>query len=181
MYAIIDLKEAFDKPIQEVRLALEVCDNDCPNQHYTKIVHNTTIDLQGHPLVCYNSGGCHSKLRILRSTATHFPVLATLLRPVYSAMSSHQCVQNIDKALSAGDFYTLMEITKFNDFEALLSNKIETTHEQCTTAAKSQLLLPGIENHHLTKHIQLITELEKEINDYPEHVCFSCVSIRESL
>ena len=150
MYAIIDLKEAFDKPIQEVRLALEVCDNDCPNQHYTKIVHNTTIDLQGHPLVCYNSGGCHSKLRILTSVATHFPVLATLLRLVYSAMSSHQCVQNTDKAISVGDFYTLMEI---NDFEALLRNETETTHEQCTTAAKSQLLLPGIENHLLTKYI----------------------------
>ena len=135
VHAIIDLKEAFDKPIQEVRLALDVCDNDCPNQHYTKIVHSTTIDLQGHPLVCYNSGGCHSKLRILRSVATHFPVLATLLCLVYSAMNSHQCVQNIDKALSTGDFYTLMEITKLNDFEALLSNEIETAQKQCTTAA----------------------------------------------
>ena len=56
-----------------------------------------------------------------------------------------------------------MEITKFNDFEALLSNEIEATHEQYTIAAKSQLLLPGIENHLLTKHIQLITEIEKEM------------------
>ena len=66
MHAITDLKEAFDKPIQEVRLALDVCDNDCPNQHYTKVANDVTIDLQGHPLVCYSDGGCHSKLRILR-------------------------------------------------------------------------------------------------------------------
>ena len=112
LHATVELNESFDKPIQEVRLALDVCDSDCPNQHYTKIVNNTAIDLQGHPLVCYNDGACHSKLRILRSAATHFPVLATLLRLVYSAMNSHRCVQNIDKALPSGDFHTLMEITK---------------------------------------------------------------------
>ena len=38
-----------------------------------------------------------------------------------------------------------MEITKLNDFEALLSNEVETTYEQCTEAAKSQLLQPGVE------------------------------------
>ena len=135
MHAIIDLKEAFDKPIREVRLALDVCDSDCPNQHYTKVVNDVTIDLQGHPLVCYNDGGCHSKLRILRSAATHFPVLATLLRLVYSGVNSHQYVKNIDKALSAGDFHTLMELTKLNNFEVLLSNEVETTYEQCTEAA----------------------------------------------
>ena len=63
VHAIIELKEAFDKPIQEVRQA---CDNDCPNQHYTKIVNNAATDL-GHPLVCSNDGGCHSKMRILNT------------------------------------------------------------------------------------------------------------------
>ena len=145
MHVIIDLKEAFDESIQEIRLALDVIDSDCPNQHYTKIVHNTTIDLQGHPLVCYNNGGCHSKLRTLRLAATHFPVLATLLRLVYSAVNNHWCVKNIDKALSTGDFHTLVEITKLNNFEALLSNEVETTYEQCTEAANSQLLQPGLE------------------------------------
>ena len=74
----IEVKVAFDKPIQEVRLALDVWDSDCPNQHYTKVVDNVTIELQGHPIACFNDGGCHSKMRILRSAATHFPVLRTL-------------------------------------------------------------------------------------------------------
>ena len=51
---------------------------------------NTATDLLGHPLVCYNDGGCYSKMSILRLAATHFPVLATLLRLVYSAVNSHQ-------------------------------------------------------------------------------------------
>ena len=112
VHAIVELKKAFDKPIKEVRKALDMYDSDCPNQHYTKVVNNATIDLQGHPLVCYNNGGCHSKMRILRSAATHFPVLATLLRLLYSAVNSHQCMQNIDNALCTGDFDTLMEIIK---------------------------------------------------------------------
>ena len=96
---IVELKEAFDKPIQEVCHALDVCDSDYPNQLCTKFA---AVDLQGHPLVCSNDGGgggCHNKLRILRLTAMHFPVLYTLLCLVYSAVNSHKCVQDIDNAL----------------------------------------------------------------------------------
>ena len=71
--------------------------------------------------------------------------------------------------------------TNLSDFEALLSNEIETTYEQSTDAADLELVKPGIETQLLTKHAQLITELEKEIDDYPEHVCCSCVSIRKNL
>ena len=45
LHAIVELKEAFDKPIQEVWHALDVCDSDCPNQHYTKVMDNAVIDL----------------------------------------------------------------------------------------------------------------------------------------
>ena len=54
--AIIEFKEAFDRPIQEVRHALDMCDKDCPYQHYTKFVDNAVVGLQGHPLVCFNNG-----------------------------------------------------------------------------------------------------------------------------
>ena len=52
---------------------------------------------------------------------------------MYSAVNSHKCVQNIniDNALSAGDYHTLMDITDLNDFEAMLSNEVESTYEQC--------------------------------------------------
>ena len=57
----------------------------------------------------------------------HYPLLSKLLRLVYSAVNSHECVQNIDNALSVGHYYTLMGIIKLTDFEALLSNEVEST------------------------------------------------------
>ena len=80
-------------------------------------------------------------------------------------------MKNNDNALSAGDFHTLMEIIKLTDVSTVLSNEVETTDKQCT----------GVEIQLLTKHTLLITELEKEIHDYPEHAWCRCVSIRENL
>ena len=170
---IIDLAAAFQKPMRELRCALESVDSGCPNQHYTKYV-DTTMQLKGHPLVCFNDSGCHSKLRILRSAATHYPVLVTLSHHVYQAIGAHVGVQMIDRALGSGDFHTLMEITKTCDFESLLSNDIDTSYEQCTEAADSVLIHAGVENKLLIEHAQLITQFENEIDAYPEHVCCSC-------
>ena len=36
--AIVHLMQAFDKPMHEVRSALDTCDDGCPNQHYTRVV-----------------------------------------------------------------------------------------------------------------------------------------------
>ena len=41
-------------------------------------------------------------------------------------------------------------------------------------SADSELVQPGIEMKLLTKHAQLIADLEKESDDDPEHVCCSC-------
>ena len=166
---IIDLAAAFQKPMRELRCELESVDSGCPNQHYTKYV-DTTMQLKGHPLVCFNDSGCHSKLRILRSAATHYPVLVTLSHHVYQAIGAHVGVQMIDIAMSSGDFHTLMEITKICDFETLLSNDIDTSYEQCTEAADSVLIHAGVENKLLIEHAQLITQFENEIDEYPEHV-----------
>ena len=174
---IIDLAAAFQKPMRELRCALESVDSGCPNQHYTKYVVDTlhhTVHLKGHPLVCSNGGGCHSKLRIIRSAATHYPVLVTLSHHVYRALCAHVGVQKIDKALGSGDFHTLMEITKIGDFATLLSNEIDTSYEQCTEASDSVLTHAGVENNLLIEHAELITQFEREVDDYPEHVCCSC-------
>ena len=128
---------------------------------------------KGHPLVCFNDSGCHSKLRILRPAATHYPVLVTLSHHVYQAIGAHVGVQMIDRAMSSGDFHTLMEITKTCDFETLLRNDIDTSYEQCTEAADSVLIHAGVENNLLIEHAQLITQFENEIDEYPEHVCCS--------
>ena len=164
-----------------MRQAFDGCDSDCPNQHFTKYVNDIVIDLLGHPLVCSNDGGCHSKMHIFRSAATHYPVLRTLLRLVCSAVNSHHFVQSIFSALSAGDFHTLMEITNLTDFATLLSNVVETTYEQCTEIADKGIVHPSVEIQLLTKHAQLLNwrrNLMITLSIYP--VALS-VYIRESL
>ena len=42
------------------------------------------------------------------------------------------------------------------------------------TALDSVLVRPSVENQLLVTHAKLIAQLEKEIDDYPEHVCVSC-------
>ena len=108
---IIDLAAAFQKPMRELKCELESVDSGCPNKHYTKYVE-TTMQLKDHPLVCFNDSGCHSKLQILRSAATHYTVLVILSHHVYQAIAAHVGVQMIDRAMSSRDFHTLMEITK---------------------------------------------------------------------
>ncbi len=91
---IVGFKEAFEKPMHELRHFLATCDDGCPNGHYCKFVaywiaEYTTVDRMGHPLVCSNDGGCENKLRILRAASTHFPVLGSFLRLAYTAVRSH--------------------------------------------------------------------------------------------
>ena len=86
--AIVHLKQAFEH-MQELRTALDTCDGGCPSEHYAKAVASgdpgsKVVELRGHPLVCFNDGGCCSMLRILRAASTHFSVLRTFL---------NQCVQ----------------------------------------------------------------------------------------
>ena len=65
---------------------LQVCDDGCPNEHFSKSLEASpdsdlyldcyAINCEGHPLVCCN---CVSKLRILRAACTHYPVLGNFL------------------------------------------------------------------------------------------------------
>ena len=115
----VELKESFNRPIQEVGQALDVCDGDCPNLYFTKCVHKAVVDheidpsvstddgqchnvyenengvdRQCHPLVCSNDGGCCSKIRVLRDAATHYPLLTKVLHLVRSsAVNSRKFVQ----------------------------------------------------------------------------------------
>ena len=59
-------------------------------------------------------------------------------------------------------------------YDALLSNETEKTYTQCTEAGDDVFLQPGIEDRLLDKHAQIITEDEKEVDDYPNRICCSC-------
>ena len=186
--AILALKEAFQKPMNDILNTFRTCDDGCPNQHYTKVVSKEYdsdtclfIDLKGHPLVCYdNDTQCRSKLRILRAVSTHYPVLRNFLHGLYSCMKSHMYVSTIDNALSTGDFHSLMEITNL-EFHNLFSINVEEKYDEHTetVAAGSMLRNPNLESHLLTTYAKLMIDLDKEIDDYPEHVCCSCERVHQ--
>ena len=181
--AIVHLKQAFED-MQELRTALDACDGGCPSEHYTKAVargdpDSEVIELRGHPLVCFNDGGCCSTLRILRAASTHYGVLRTFLNHMYSAITSHLVVLNIDKALHAGDFHSLMEIAKVHDFAVLLTNDLDTSYEQCADVTVADSVLKNVESQLLLTHAQVISDLDKEIDDDPEHACCSCERLHQ--
>ena len=178
--AIVHLKQAFDQPMQELRTGLDACDDGCPNQHYTTIVADSNIlELQGHPLVGFNDGGCCSQLRILRAASTDYGVLRMLLNHVYSAIRSHLGVLSIDKALHAGDLHSLMEITKMHDYATLLTNDLDSSYEQCYDVTGVDSGLRNVESQLLITHAQVLSNLEKEIDDDPEHACCSCECLKQ--
>ena len=128
-----------------------------------------------NPIVCSNDGGCKSKLKILGAASTHYPVLENLLQHVNDAVRSTSRVGDIDEALCAGDFHALMELTKVDDLDSLLSKDVESSYEQCTGSADGDSIprQPHLESQLQFTHAQLIARLEKEIDDLPELACCS--------
>ena len=101
-----------------------------------------------------------------------------LLDHVYTARTSHLCVASIDKALSGGDFHSLMEITKVHDFADLLTADLDSSYQQ--SADVGTISVPqGIETQLLITHAQTISDFEKEIEDDPVHPCCSCERLHQ--
>ena len=88
-------------------------------------------------------------------------------------------VLNIDKALSTGDLHFLKEITKVPDFAVLLTNDLDCSYEQHIDAAVADLVLKSVESRLLIAHAQVISDLQKEIDDDPEHACCSCEHLHQ--
>ena len=180
--AIVNLRQAFDNPMHELRSALDTCNDGCPN--HTRVVSRgdlgwDVMKLQGHPLVCSNDGGCRSQLRILRAASTHYGVLRTLLNHVYTARRSHFGVASIDKALSAGDFHSLMEVTNVHDFADLLTADLDSSYQQSADDVGTVSVPQSLEAQLLIKHAQTISDLEKQIDDDPVHPCCSCERLQQ--
>ena len=174
--AILSLKAAFDLSVENVRAALNTCDSGCPYGHYTNSVNSTPR--KGHPIACYRGGECSSQLRILRAASTHFLKLRTFLRHVESAIVSHQSVCEIDQALGTGDYIKLMKMTDIKNIEFLLGNDVDHKFEEITHD-NLYLRQPDLEDKLVSTHAALITEFEKNIYDFPEHVCCCCERLNQ--
>ena len=68
--AILTLKAAFEKPIQEGRHALDEGDSGCP---YCQVIEFSFVGLTGHPLACSSSSGSS------QSQLSTFPFVVTVL------------------------------------------------------------------------------------------------------
>ena len=88
---ILDIKQAFEQPISQVRKELQSIDEGCPTVHHLKpkkIDDNlacTEITKLGHPLHCF-SGMCSSKLRVL-SQENQLEIAGPFYRWFTSALS----------------------------------------------------------------------------------------------
>ena len=176
--SILSFRTAFEQPIEKVRQALAQCDMGCPCGHYTKLMGSLPVDLKGHPIVCYSGDYCTSTLRILRAASTHFPVLRKFLAHVTSALSAHRIVCDIDNALKNGNHQRLLQITQI---ESLLSCNVEQNYQKLTPVQFSDLALrrPNLEVELAIAHAALIAGFEKEIHDFPEHVCICCERLHQ--
>ena len=134
--SILDLKSEFVNPIHELSRVLDNIDGGCPNYHYSKPLSGQSRELKGHSLLCYTGTECKSRLRILRSAATHYPILHSLLCAVYIAVDSLRSISKLDEALKSGDFPLLLN-NLAGDSESLLSNDVEKTHELTETVHSS--------------------------------------------
>ena len=178
-------KDVFKLPMPELRHELENIDSGCENGHYVTpcsadpVMFPSNEDdpsqrLMGHPLTCA-SGNCESLLRIVRAASTHYPLLRRFHRLMYVVRQQHWAVHKIDASLCAADFNQLMELAAIRDFDDLFSEEVNACSEYDDVVPDCSVPgLPGIETQLQIKHAKLITELEKKVNDDPEHPCCSC-------
>ena len=126
--SITDLKALFQQHVHKLRHGLNDVDGGYDvHGHYTVALDTLSVDTKklyhdavGHPLPCTNSG-CRSRLRILRGTAPHFPVLRRLLCLLYEAIRHHKMLHSTGTALCVGDFETLCCLCCISDYKELFS------------------------------------------------------------
>ena len=63
----------------------------------------------------------------------------------------------------------------------LFSTHVEEKYQRHadTVAADSMLRNPNLESDLVTTYAELMIDLDKEIDDYPEHVCCSCEHLHQ--
>ncbi len=75
----------------------------------------------------------------------------------------------------------LWKSPRWVDFEGVLSNHVQSSFELCTdvVTADSVLKKPNLKSQLLITHGHLITQLEKEIDDFPDSACCSCERLHQ--
>ena len=176
--SILEFRKMFESPMKVLRTMLHKCD-DCPYEHFSKYIASNSqysaIERKGHPLVCFlDNSECCSQLRILRAASTHYPVLRKFLHYIYTAITHHMYVYNIDLALRTGDYALLLQLTEIDSLETLLLDVMAIPDASTTTTTTTTLRRPGLESQLQIDNAELINMYNKEIHDFAELVCCSC-------
>ena len=105
------------------------------------------------------------------------------LRYVAHALESrsHLGVLNINKALGAGDFHSLMEISQICEFAGLLANDLNSSYQQCAPVARPASVLRNVEAQLLLTHAQVISDLKRKLMIQSMHAVAVSICIRGSL
>ena len=180
--SIVSLKQSFSKPMNEIRQSLEELDNGCPYCHghtttyfSTSTGVPTTTPKLGHPLVCHGDGTkCTSKLRILRCAAVHYPLLLTFLKDVYTALSNHCAIKEIDMGLRNADITKLIEVTDSKSLHDLLTEDTADSYMQGVSETNPKYRQSNIETPLLLEHAAVVAKYEKDCEDFADIPCMCC-------
>ena len=199
--AIVTLRQAFDRPVEQLRSVLQSCDEDCPNPHYQSfyihleadpddpdIIYTYYLprDLKGHSLLCSLNGNCQSKLRIIRAASAHYSTLRRFMRELHPALKHHKTIHKIDAALGEGDFEVLMSMADCKDFCNIFDD-VPTSDDDAEGDTPSDavpmdergLRRRNLESWLQVKYATVIHDLQKQIDDYPLHACCSCERLHQ--
>ena len=144
---IFEFNSGIEADLQQVSKLLNMCDDNCPNNHYHKvsltadespdstIVDYCSVECSGQCLLCFTGNECNSKLRMLRAASTHCAVLCSFLHALYDCIRCHRHTAELDAALSSSDFdhlpraceidnYNVCSVMKFSQFTNSLFLKL---------------------------------------------------------
>ena len=176
---ILEIKEAFDKPVPKIREELQGIDANCPHVHHVKPnkmdedsdnMAITELKKLGHPFPC-SSGMCNSKLRTLRAASVHYPVLRKMLYGVYMARKCHFTVATIDDALSTSDYEILCKLANVQDHEELIGEHLNQDMDDSDLSADG---LVDIESILQVKYAEVFKNYRNKLDEDPAYSCCSC-------
>ena len=178
---ILQICDAFHKPVNRLMDFLYTIDHGCPyNRYPVGVIEYDDGELEfielkhkGHNIMCHDKNSqCASKLRILRKASTHYATLRVVLRQIYKALQCFDKIIAINSALEGGDYKQLLNVTGIKT----INNLLDPSHANTVSSDSdtSGLRDPDLENKITTEHARLIAKYEKEIFSFCDCSCCSC-------
>ena len=178
---ILQICDAFHKPVNRLMDFLYTIDHGCPyNRYPVGVIEYDDGELEfielkhkGHNIMCHDKNSqCASMLRILRKASTHYATLRVVLRQIYKALQCFDKIIAINSALEGGDYKQLLNVTVIKT----INNLLDPSHANTVSSDSdtSGLRDPDLENKITTEHARLIAKYEKEIFSFCDCSCCSC-------